>query len=86
MTWISSDPIGITKRMGVPQFCPKLGTFYKKRFPMSRLGWVFCLTRHLTNEVISVEKGLITFLSSLNRSLLRLIDLTSQLPYVKPFN
>ena len=35
-------------------------------------GGVFFLMRHTPNEVISGEKALITFLSNLNRSLLRL--------------
>jgi len=34
----------------------------------------FFLIRHIANEVISGEKVLITFLSNLNRSLLRLVS------------
>ena len=36
-------------------------------------GGFFFLMRHTPNEVISGEKALITFLSNLNRSLLRLV-------------
>ena len=34
----------------------------KSKFPMGRFWWIFFLIRHITHEVISAEKVLITFL------------------------
>ena len=44
----------------------------KRGFAICGFGWTFCLFLHTSNEFISGEKPLLTFLSNLSRSLLRL--------------